>query len=55
MNHFTARARSACYGALMKTTYDPRPAPLGPLARLLEDAVETLLVVVVALLARIRG
>jgi hypothetical protein len=34
----------------MKTTYDVPPAPLGPVARALEAALERLLAMVVALL-----
>jgi hypothetical protein len=38
----------------MKTTYDPRPEPLGLLARLAETAVEAVLVFLDGLLARLR-
>jgi hypothetical protein len=50
----TAIGVSLCYGSGMKTTYDPPPAPLSPVGRLIHGAVETLLGFLLALLARPR-
>ena len=46
---FTAMAGAPCYVGTMKTTYDPRPAPLGPVARFIVDALERLLAFLVRL------
>lgn len=52
MTPVTAGGGGVCYGALMKTTYDMPPAPLGPVARAVEAVLERLLAMLVALLAR---
>jgi len=50
----TASITRACYRAGMKTTYDPRPAPLGWFARFAEATVALLLDFLLAVFPRLR-